>query len=40
MFYTDNSEDTGLTGTKYILIDGFNINKNNGKSRIAFELAK
>ncbi|MHC1685572.1 MAG: hypothetical protein AB6733_22000 [Clostridiaceae bacterium] len=40
MFYTDNSTDTSLTGAKYILIDGFNTNKNNGKSRIVFELAK
>lgn len=40
MFYTDNSTDTSLTGAKYILIDGFNTSKNNGKSKIVFELVK
>ena len=40
MFYTDNSDNTSLTGAKYILIDGFNADKNNGKSRVAFELVK
>lgn len=40
LFYTDNSENTSLTGAKYILIDGFNQDKNNGKSGVAFELTK